>query len=91
MKKVITYKDGDYHTLYAYQFTEREFNTIFQIMSKAIDKKIASTERKIEHYKGIKDTGEATNQQNDKLFNYEETHDFLLLLKKEIIKSHEKN
>ncbi|MDR2383537.1 MAG: hypothetical protein LBD76_06625 [Prevotellaceae bacterium] len=67
-----------------YQFTEREFNTVFPMMLKAIDKKLASIDKKIEYYQGIKDAGLATNKQNDKLLDYEETHDFLLSLKKRI-------
>ena len=79
--------DG-YKDVYIYEFSEKEFNMIFPMISKQLDKKIAALEKKVDYYTGLKEWN-ATNKQLDKLLEYEEQYDFLQCVKKSIEKTKE--
>jgi hypothetical protein len=91
MEKIVTQHqdrpDGNWDLIYAYQFTESEFKIIFPMMIKAIDKKLASLRKKIDYFEGIKEIGEATNRQNDRLMYYEDAYDLFIRIKNACIKA----
>ncbi|MDR2127359.1 MAG: hypothetical protein LBP63_11100 [Prevotellaceae bacterium] len=79
------YGNSIYDTTYAYQFNEAEFNLIFPLMLKSINKKLTALSKKIEHYEGLKETA-ATDRQLAKLFEYQEQYDLFMLIKKTLNK-----
>ena len=84
MKKVIIPDDKNrYNDVCAYQFSEKEFNIIFPMISKQLDKKLISLRKKVDYYEGLREIG-ATEKQLDKWQDYTDKLDFLEHVKQTI-------